>query len=153
MTEAADLPHALVLTAPTPSEWAISARSKVAAVVALSHIADDDTWVARTAIELAQKCPAHLWQLLVFTGDTARYAPHLGFAQRSARRKVRGYVLIDPQLPAPGVVSDWPDAPVTLILTDACPTADELAAAAALRGWTVMHGDPDDCLATLSAQP
>jgi len=150
---ATDRPTVVVLTSPAPAEWGSLSADAGTTVVTLSAIENDDTWVARTSIELAQRCPAHVWQLLVFGGETARFAPQLGFAQRSARRKVGGYVLVDPQLPAPGTVSDWPDAPVTVVITRDAVAAEPLASAARLRGWTIVHGDAASAVADLSAQP
>ncbi|MDP4715014.1 MAG: hypothetical protein NWS04_04100 [Candidatus Nanopelagicales bacterium] len=73
-------------------------------------------WTPRTALQIAAADPAPPL-LLVLTGTACAFAPHLGFAQRSARRTVGGYVLVDPVLPRPGAVSDWPDAPVTVVVT------------------------------------
>jgi hypothetical protein len=110
-------------------------------------------WTARTALAIgASDAAAPL--LLVLTGPAAAFAPHLGFAQRSARRTVGGYVLVDPVLPKPGAVSDWPDAPVTVVIT---PTADEdvrsAALGARLRGWDVLEGGADDLIRDIAAQP
>jgi hypothetical protein len=58
--------------------------------------------------------------------------PALGFAQRASRRRVAGYVLVDADLPRPGV-QDWPDAPVTYV---GGPGAEQ----ARLRGWDVESG-------------
>ena len=123
----------------------------------LPDIDDDDTWVARTALaitaNLATSQSMHGTSeqlLLVVSGPLTRHAPELGFAQRAARRSVRGYVLIDAQLPRVGQVSDWPDAPVTVILTD---ENDTRARDARLRGWEVLIGDPVVILTELIARP
>jgi len=127
-----DIPGALDLSpeVPTPSEW-----------------------TARVALGIAAADPTPPL-LLVLTGAAAVHAPHLGFAQRSARRAVRGYVLVDPVLPKPGAVSDWPDAPVTVIVT---PQADDATRGAALgarlRGWDVLDGDASALIAEIAAQP
>lgn len=114
---------------------------------------DDVDWVPRTAIAISsaltsepQPAPA-LPLVLVFTGEHAAFAPYIGFAQRAARRSVIAYVLINPQLPKPGVVSDWPDAPVHVVITP--DTADHVRAlerAAHLRGWPVHTTDPADII-------
>lgn len=128
-----DVPGALDLSAedPAPSEW-----------------------TARVALGIAAAGMLAPPLLLVFTGDAAVHAPHLGFAQRSARRAVGGYVLIDPVLPRPGAVSDWPDAPVTVIVT---PGADDdtrgAALGARLRGWEVLEGDAATLIAEIAARP
>lgn len=114
---------------------------------------DDDTWVARTALAITQACQAQVAfppLLLVFCGSSARYAPHLGFAQRAARRAVRGYVLIDPELPRPGAVSDWPDAPVIVVLSAQDGPREHDAH---LRGWEVLVGDPSSVITDLVARP
>ena len=133
------------------------AADSLAAVVpdsiALPVLADDDSWVARTALAISEMVAAGRLRtplLLVLTGRLARHAPHLGFAQRAARRAVRGYVLVDPELPAPGTVSDWPDAPVTVVL--AAPENPQ-ARAAELRGWEVLIGDPASIVTDLLDRP
>ena len=86
----------------------------------IPDMTDEGAWVARTAIAITAAVQQSLLTpplLLVLAGERARHAPQLGFAQRAARRSVHGYVLIDPVLPAPGAVSDWPDAPVVVILS------------------------------------
>ena len=97
-------------------------------------------WVAHCALELATEVgrpPA----LLVAHGQAGRMLTALGFAQKASRRRVVGYVLVDGELPKPGV-QDWPDAPVTYI------GAHE-AHAAELRGWDVL--DSGDLAADLRA--
>ena len=110
-------------------------------------------WTARTALAIGAAGVAGPL-LLVCTGAAAARAPHLGFAQRSARRQVAGYVLIDPVLPRPGAVSDWPDAPVTVVIT---PAADEdvrsAALGARLRGWEVIEGDASDVIREIAERP
>jgi hypothetical protein len=110
-------------------------------------------WTARTALAIAAASPATPL-LLVFTGTAAAQAPFLGFAQRSARRAVGGYVLVNPVLPRPGAVSDWPDAPVTVIITAA---ADEDTRAAALgarlRGWEILEGDASALITEIAGRP
>ncbi len=113
----------------------------------------DADWTARTALAIAAADPRGPL-LLVIGGPAAAHAPHLGFAQRSARRPVGGYVLVDPILPRPGAVSDWPDAPVTVVVT---PDADEGARSAGLgarlRGWEVLEGDASDLICTIAQRP
>ena len=113
----------------------------------------ESEWTARTALAIAAASPTTP-VLLVFTGAAAGQAPFLGFAQRSARRAVGGYVLVDPVLPRPGAVSDWPDAPVTIVVT---PHADDDTRAAALgarlRGWEVLEGDARALIAEIAARP
>ena len=114
---------------------------------------DDAEWTARVALRIAESQAAPPL-LLVLSGAAAVHAPHLGFAQRSARRSVGGYVLVDPVLPRPGTASDWPDAPVTVVIT---PEADDntrtAALGARLRGWDVLEGDASTLISTLASRP
>ena len=115
----------------------------------------DSEWTARVALGISagtREVSPPL--LLVFTGSAAAQAPHLGFAQRSARRAVGGYVLIDPVLPRPGAVSDWPDAPVTVVITaNADDDTRSAALGARLRGWEMLEGDPTALIAEIAARP
>lgn len=114
---------------------------------------DDADWTARTALAIAA-AGVNPPLLLVLTGTASTHAPQLGFAQRAARRAVGGYVLVDPVLPRPGSGSDWPDAPVTVIIT---PSADadtrSAALGARLRGWEVLDGDASTLIREIAARP
>lgn len=117
------------------------------------HEIDPDVWTARVAVEIGSSTAAAPL-LLVFTGEACAQAPRLGFAQRSARRPVAGYVLIDPVLPKPGSASDWPDAPVTVVITDGADDDTRSAALGArLRGWEVIEGDAAAAVQDISARP
>ena len=111
----------------------------------------DVQWLPRVALDIAAATPVTP-VLLVLAGRHATQAPALGFAQRSARRAVAGYVLVDPVLPAVG--GDWPDAPVTVVLS---PHADadtrSAALGARLRGWEVLDGDPGPLIDRIAGQP
>ena len=123
-------------------------------VLDLSELAvPSEQWTARVALDInaAQPEPP---LLLVFSGDACLQAPSLGFAQRSARRAVGGYVLVDPVLPRPGAAPDWPDAPITVIVTvEADDETRSQALGARLRGWDVIDGDPLSLVAEIAAQP
>ncbi len=111
-------------------------------------------WVPRVAVSIGTAAPDFDGPvLLVLTGGFAAHAPSLGFAQRAARRPVAGYVLVDPILPTAGS-HDWPDAPVTVVLT---PAADDDARsaglAARLRGWEIIDGELEGALAEVVARP
>lgn len=143
---------AVVLTSGVPSPLAQALPGAVR-LEDIPDTTDEGTWVARTAIALTAAVQQSLLTpplLLVFAGEHARQAPHLGFAQRAARRSVHGYVLIDPELPAPGSVSDWPDAPVTVVLSE--PDAD-IERDARLRGWEVHIGDAAQLVAEVASRP
>ena len=98
----------------------------------------DDALSARmcAAINLLDPVPP---LVIVADGALALLLPAIALSQRSSRRRVSEYVLIDPALPP--VTDGWPDAPVTLV------SSDETSAAAVqgrLRGWTVrspVNGD------------
>lgn len=92
----------------------------------------DGAWVAHCALDLAI-LPTDTPLLLVAAGDAARLVAAVGFSQRASRRQVVGYVLVDGDLPKPGL-QDWPDAPVTYI-------GQREATLAGLRGWEVIGGD------------
>ena len=71
--------------------------------------------------------------VIVAEGDLALMLPAIALSQRSARRRVGEYVLIDPALPP---VSDgWPDAPVTVVTDD---VEDSASRQGGLRGWRVI---------------
>ena len=115
----------------------------------------DEEWTARVALAITAAAGAFVTPLLlVLAGAAAAHAPHLGFAQRSARRAVGGYVLVDPVLPRPGAVSDWPDAPVTVVITsNADDDTRSAALGARLRGWEVLEGDAPALIADIAARP
>ena len=131
----------------------------LADAIRLPDFDDDDSWVARTAIAISSDPEAARSPLiLVLSGSLARHAPSLGFAQRAARRSVHGYVLIDPRLPAPGTASDWPDAPVTVVIPGSpdSPDANGLDSRvkdATLRGWEVVIGAPSAVITGLVGRP
>jgi hypothetical protein len=112
-----------------------------------------DEWTARTALAIAAASPVTPL-LLVLSGADAARAPHLGFAQRSARRAIGGYVLVNPTLPQPGAVSDWPDAPVTVVITPEADADSRTAALGArLRGWEIMEGDASTLICDIALRP
>lgn len=138
---------------PVPGALSVEGDAPAEAERSDGGLADSPAWTARTALGIAAASPEPPL-LLVFTGPAATLAPHVGFAQRSARRAVGGYVLVDPVLPRPGAVSDWPDAPVTVVIT-ANADADTRSAAlgARLRGWDVLEGDAAELIADIAARP
>jgi hypothetical protein len=71
--------------------------------------------------------------LVVAHGDLALLLPAVALAQRSAHRRVRGYLLVEPELPP--VTDGWPDAPVTIAASDA---EGWLGVQARLRGWDLI---------------
>lgn len=85
------------------------------------------------AINLAQPAPP---LAVVAHGDLALLLPAIALAQRSARRRVAEYLLVEPLLPP--ITDTWPDAPVTVACDDMTSAA---ATQARLRGWTVIPVD------------
>ena len=72
--------------------------------------------------------------VIVAEGDLALLLPAIALSQRSARRRVSEYVLIDAELPP--VTDGWPDAPVTVVTDDSQGAA---ARQGSLRGWRVLR--------------
>ena len=140
-----------------PARTAAAAEALAARGVAVLDLAaltergpDPAEWVARCAVAmLAADLPGPV--LLVATGAAGTHLPALGFAQRAARRPVAGYLLVDAE--PPRVEGDWPDAPVTVLLTLGAPDQDR-AADARRRGWEVLADDDlPAALVALAARP
>ena len=105
-------------------------------------------WVANVSVTMLRSVvtePA----VLIASGEHCLDLPAVGFARRSARRPVGGYVFVDPRgVPVSSAVgdTDWPDAPV-IVLTHGGGEASERETVmqARLRGWTVVpYGDGGD---------
>ena len=96
----------------------------------------DARWVTHVAAQLAGTADA---LILVLVGPASVHAPALGFSRKALRAPAVGYYLVDPEMPEiGGEYGDWPDAPVTIVLTDNAPEyAHEAARQAQLRGWKV----------------
>lgn len=97
----------------------------------------DAKWVSHVAAQLASTAEP---LVLVFNGQTSIHAPAIGFSRKSLRRPAVAYVLIDPVMPQiGGEYGDWPDAPVTVVITDAASeSAKEASLQSRLRGWQVV---------------
>jgi len=95
-------------------------------------------WVTHVASQLAHTAEP---LVLVFVGEASVHAPAIGFSRRALRRPAVHYVLVDPVMPTiGGDYGDWPDAPVTVVLTeDAEDMAKDAALQSRLRGWTVTR--------------
>lgn len=95
-------------------------------------------WVSHVAAKLASTAEP---LILVFNGQTCIHAPAIGFSRKSLRRPAVAYVLVDPVMPqVGGEYSDWPDAPVTVVITDlANESAKEASLQSRLRGWQVIN--------------
>ena len=102
-------------------------------------------WVTHVASQLASTAEP---LVLVFHGEASVHAPAIGFSRRSLRRPAVGYVLIDPAMPTiGGDYGDWPDAPVTVVITDSADeSAKEASLQSRLRGWKVTTDSAQDVL-------
>ncbi len=92
-------------------------------------------WVTHVAGSLAQTNEP---LILVFSGDACVNAPAIGFSRRSLRRPAIHYVLVNPtHLPsATSEYSDWPDAPVTVVInSEQAGDYADIKWQASLRGW------------------
>lgn len=98
--------------------------------------ADSARWVSHVASTLAKTAEP---LILVFYGESAVHAPAIGFSRRSLRRPAISYILVDPAMPTiGGEYGDWPDAPVTVLISENPPEyAREAAMQSRLRGWDV----------------
>ena len=130
MTTLAFLPEANSINA-------VAAKVSLAATpLIISPPSDAIRWVTHVASQLASTAEP---LILIFHGDMSVHAPAIGFSRRSLRRPAVGYVLIDPVMPTiGGDYGDWPDAPVTVVITDAAgEAAKEASLQSRLRGWKV----------------
>lgn len=80
--------------------------------------------------------------VVVADGARALLLPAVALSQRRMHRRVDGYVLIDPVLPA--IAESWPDAPVTVVTDD---ERGDASVQGRLRGWRVVtHAEYHDGL-------
>ena len=117
----------------------------VATPLVITPPSESVRWVTHVASQLASTAEP---LILVFHGETSVHAPAIGFSRRSLRRPAVGYVLIDPVMPTiGGDYGDWPDAPVTVVITDAADeSAKEASLQSRLRGWKVTSDSPQEIL-------
>lgn len=101
----------------------------------------ENQWLAAVALGVARSGPAFDGVHFVAAGAAAERLPGLAFAQRAARRPVLSYVCVD-ALPT-GHFVDWPDAPVTLVKSNALLLAD-VTNTARLRGWAQVTSSTAD---------
>lgn len=87
----------------------------------------DATEAARICAAITAAPPTEPMTVVAF-GASARLLPSIALAQRAAHRRVREYVLVDPDTPP--VTDGWPDAHVTVF-------SDGEQAQPRLRGWSV----------------
>ena len=127
----------------------VAAKVKLPAVpLIVSAPTEAMRWVTHVASELSHTGDS---LVLIFNGEMSIHAPAIGFSRRSLRRPAVGYVLIDPVMPTiGGDYGDWPDAPVTVVITqDANDLAKEASLQSRLRGWNVTTDSVQEVLAAL----
>ena len=127
----------------------VAAKVSLAATpLVVSAPTDSVRWVTHVASQLAGTAEP---LVLVFHGPMSIHAPAIGFSRRSLRRPAVGYVLIDPVMPTIGDdYGDWPDAPVTVVITDAAgESAKEASLQSRLRGWKVTTEPIQEVLAAI----
>ena len=122
--------------------------SLAATPLVISPPTESVRWVTHVASQLASTAEP---LVLVFHGEASVHAPAIGFSRRSLRRPAVGYVLIDPVMPTiGGDYGDWPDAPVTVVITDSAnESAKEASLQSRLRGWKVTTDSPQEVLSAL----
>ena len=127
----------------------VAAQVSLAATpLVISPPSESIRWVTHVASQLASTAEP---LVLVFHGETSIHAPAIGFSRRSLRRPAVGYVLIDPVMPTiGGDYGDWPDAPVTVVITDSAgESAKEASLQSRLRGWKVTNDSTQQVLSVI----
>lgn len=126
----------------------VSQVSLAVTPIVISPPAESVRWVTHVASQLASTAEP---LILVFRGEASVHAPAIGFSRRSLRRPAVGYILIDPVMPTiGGDYGDWPDAPVTVVITDSAgDAAKEASLQSRLRGWKVTTDSPQQVLSAL----
>ncbi|CAB4330486.1 unannotated protein [freshwater metagenome] len=127
----------------------IAATSKELPLLKVSTPPHGAAYVPHVCAELAKRLEP---LVLVLHGTTAIHAPAIALSRRSLRSPAVHYVLVDPAMPViGGDYGDWPDAPVTVILSEKPPEyAKEAALQARLRGWRITHESLAQVLESLS---
>lgn len=106
------------------------------------------TSVPATCLALAQLSEQHApghGLFLIVRGENAHILPAIALAQRSAHRRVWGYLLVDADPPAS--TDSWPDAPVVAF------TSDPEVRPVSLRGWPMRaYHDTKELVALLESE-
>jgi hypothetical protein len=97
---------------------------------------DERAWIAALCLSISKQTYERDTLHFIALDASINRLADIAFAQRSAHRVVQSYVFIDclPEVFLP----EWPDAPVTLIITNPLST---LSQNAKLRGWDVKVVD------------
>ena len=131
---------ATVVVLPDP-EWADRDRIIGGVAGAIDVHGDSATEMCADLLRHAPQQPL----VIVARGGACAALPAVALAQRTAHRRVGGYLLVDPKPPAGTDV--WPDAPVHVITTD-----EQIARTSTLRGWSVSAEDVVTAIARLVAE-
>lgn len=106
---------------------------------------DERAWIAAVCLGISKQTYERDVLHFVAFDDAVNRLPDIAFANRAAHRTIHSYTFIDcvPE----SFLPEWPDAPVTLIMTNPLST---LGQSAKLRGWDVLMIDRADLTATLA---
>lgn len=116
--------------------------------VTLGSIGDEleeRAWIAAVCLGIAKQTYERDTLHFVALHSAVNRLPDIAFANRASHRTVHSYIFID-CLPET-VLPDWPDAPVTLIITN---PLSALGQKAKLRGWDVLTVNRVDLPVTLA---
>lgn len=106
---------------------------------------EERAWIAAVCLGISkQTYERDGLHFVAFDGAVNRL-PDIAFANRASHRTIHSYTFID-CLPE-SFLPEWPDAPVTLIITNPLST---LGQSATLRGWDVLLIDQADLPVTLA---
>lgn len=106
---------------------------------------DERAWIAAVCLGIAKQTYERDTLHFVAFDSAVNRLPDIAFANRAAHRTIYSYIFIDcvPETFLP----EWPDAPVTLIVTNPLST---LGQSAKLRGWHVLTVNRVDLPVTLA---
>lgn len=126
----------VVLPADEPEHVSVRGRLLNGGFAAVAASAVDgplETMDARICLDVNLLSPTPPLTFVAF-GRSALSLPALALSQRAFHRRVASYLLVDPAIPA--VTDVWPDAPVSVYLTDGR-AAEHTRREAELRAWRV----------------
>ena len=106
---------------------------------------DERAWIAAVCLGISKQTYERDVLHFVAFDSAVNRLPDIAFANRAAHRTIHSYTFVDcvPE----SFLPEWPDAPVTLIMTNPLST---LGQSAKLRGWDVLMIDRADLPVTLA---
>lgn len=106
---------------------------------------EERAWIAAVCLGISKQTYERDILHFVACDSAVNRLPDIAFANRAAHRTIHSYTFIDcfPETFLP----EWPDAPVTLIITNPLST---LGQRGKLRGWDVLMIDRTDLPVTLA---